>query len=536
MQNNRDKTNGSITVFLTFIFVIFMSLITAFIENVRVISSEGYVRMAADSAIEMTFGKYNKELYEEYNLFGYGGYNGIDIEDLEERFSKIVEKNLQTRPDISLSKYSDLYRLQDIECKVDDYHTLYEDEVFLEQISDFLLTSVIDDIENLLSNNKTQKGILDKSELAEVKKYENGEYDEIEEEDENGNKVKKKVDKEEIEKNLEEDEAGGNPLDAIKDLVNTGILSLVCDESKVSDEVIKTDRQSLVLSEIKEDSSSAASFFESILDGVENEVPDTESLLQKCKTSKGMAKVKYMCYADKVFSSYLDKKYKTVHYGLEYLIAGKESDKANLASIVKRLLVIRTAINFIYVSTDPGFQSKSELTADIVAGLIRPLAKGLKYTILMIIAFEEACIDVTALLEGRSVPLIKDKTNFKMRYSDICRCSHSFFKKKAAMYQKGGTGIISGGISYKQYLMIFLFMTSTKKMKMRIADIIQYDLRERYNQTFDFGSCICYAKCSVDYVVPYTYSYTNKNIFGKLKYSKSNRQIGVSYGYVSEVT
>ena len=202
MQNNRDKTNGSITVFLTFIFVIFMSLITAFIENVRVISSEGYVRMAADSAIEMTFGKYNKELYEEYNLFGYGGYNGIDIVDLEERFSKIVEKNLQTRPDISLSKYSDLYRLQDIECKVDDYHTLYEDEVFLEQISDFLLTSVIDDIENLLSNNKTQKGILNKSELAEVKKYENGEYDEIEEEDENGNKVKKKVDKEEIEKNL----------------------------------------------------------------------------------------------------------------------------------------------------------------------------------------------------------------------------------------------------------------------------------------------------------------------------------------------
>ena len=104
------------------------------------------------------------------------------------------------------------------------------------------------------------------------------------------------------------------------------------------------------------------------------------------------------------------------------------------------------------------------------------------------------------------------------------------------MYQKGGTGIISGGISYKQYLMIFLFMTSTKKMKMRIADIIQYDLRERYNLTFDFGSCICYAECSVDYVVPYTYSYTNKNIFGKLKYSKSNRQIGVSYGYVSEVT
>ena len=58
----------------------------------------------------------------------------------------------------------------------------------LEQISDFLLTSVIDDIENLLSNNKTQKGILNKSELEEVKKYENGEYDEKEEEDENGNK------------------------------------------------------------------------------------------------------------------------------------------------------------------------------------------------------------------------------------------------------------------------------------------------------------------------------------------------------------
>lgn len=113
--------------------------------------------------------------------------------------------------------------------------------------------------------------------------------------------------------------------------------------------------------------------------------------------------MKYIYYAEDVFSSYIDKEYNTVHYGLEYLIAGKKTEKENLAYIARRLLVIRTLVNMLYVSTNASFQSKSLATATAIVGFtgIVPLITGMQWLILAILAFEEACIDVTALMAGK---------------------------------------------------------------------------------------------------------------------------------------
>ena len=91
-----------------------LSLVTAFIEHVRVITSEAYVTVASGNAVEMIFGNYNKELYDEYGLFAYGGYNGIGLSDFEADLEKIVNKNLEYKPDGTLKTYSNLYRLKDI--------------------------------------------------------------------------------------------------------------------------------------------------------------------------------------------------------------------------------------------------------------------------------------------------------------------------------------------------------------------------------------------------------------------------------------
>lgn len=80
-------------------FTIMLSLITAFIENVRVITSESYVSVAANCAIEMIFGNYNKELYEEYGLFAYGGYDGIGVSEFESKLLEAINKNLEYKPE-----------------------------------------------------------------------------------------------------------------------------------------------------------------------------------------------------------------------------------------------------------------------------------------------------------------------------------------------------------------------------------------------------------------------------------------------------
>ena len=70
MNKKKLTAQGSITVFMTFIFMIILSLILAIFENTRIISSTGYMKNASLSAEKTLFGDYNLELYKEYGLFG----------------------------------------------------------------------------------------------------------------------------------------------------------------------------------------------------------------------------------------------------------------------------------------------------------------------------------------------------------------------------------------------------------------------------------------------------------------------------------
>ncbi len=520
------KTEGSITVFLAFIFVIMLSLVTAIIENVRVTTSNAYVAMAADSAMETVFGGYNKELYDEYGLFGYGGYNGIGVLDFEEELAAIIDINLKYKPEIAYKSYSNLYRLNDVNCEVTDYFTLGESKVFAEQITDFMSASIIDDVKNIVGsqsskkNSDIQEGIFD-----EAIKFENGEYDAPDSESgDNGSADKSS--KKDIDEQLEDDEARGNPLKAFKNLINNGLLSLVCDASKVSEEKIKIDREfeNVVTTELKSD---ASAFFKVFLEGDESSELSQDKLLGHAEEESGIDKLKYIYYGQKVLSSYIDSEYKTVHYGLEYLVEGKETEKDNLAAIVLKLLILRTLVNFAFVMSDPDFQAKALATASTIGLKIPPAVEAIQRVILAIIAFEEACIDVTALLMGKKVPLIKNKTNCKMTYSKICFVSRDFFEKKAKLYENADNIKISTDVSYEQYLMLFSLLVSKSKLRERILDVIQYDLRERYNQTFNVRECICIADCIVSYNIPYTFSYIKRSIIGK----SADRQIELSYGY-----
>lgn len=517
-----------------------LSLVTVFIEHVRVITSEAYVTVASGNAVEMLLGNYNKELYDEYGLFAYGGYNGIGLSDFETALEEIVNKNLEYKPDGALKTYSNLYRLKDISCETGNYYTLDEDKVFLGQISDYILTSVAGDVKSYFQEKEeNNKDIVLGGLLDEAEKYEDGAYDTDNSAGSGGDRSKdnEKPSEKELDEQLKNDSAGGNPLKALKNLINNGLLSLVCDVSKVSEAKIQAADIDFYSKEKEDDNSSAAKFFKSLLKGDESKELDQDKLLGQVKQESNADKLKYICYAENVFSSYIDKEYNTVHYGLEYLIAGKETEKENLAYIARRLLIIRTLVNMLYVTTNASFQSKSLATATAIVGFtgIVPLITGMQWLILAILAFEEACIDVTALMAGRKVPLIKSPADFKMRYEEICSVSHSFFKKKGKSYPKADGGVISTDISYKQYLLLLELLVSKEDLKNRIIDIIQFDLRERFNQTFEFRDCICAAECITSYNIPYVFSYISNGLLGKIKTQKADRSVTASYSYVDGV-
>ena len=75
--------------------MIILSLILAIFENTRIISSTGYMKNASLGAEKTLFGDYNLELYKEYGLFGYGGYNGLDYNDMCQNLGKLLKKSLR---------------------------------------------------------------------------------------------------------------------------------------------------------------------------------------------------------------------------------------------------------------------------------------------------------------------------------------------------------------------------------------------------------------------------------------------------------
>jgi len=537
------KRDGSITVSLTLIFIVIMSLITAVIENTRVLSSDAYVSVAANSAAEMVMGQYNKELYDEYKLFGYGGYNGMGEIDINEEFMEFLKDNLTVCPPDPYKSYSNIYRLSDIDSEIIRCMKISEGEYLDEQISEYLKLSVIDDIKDSLSGkDRASNKDIDTGALNVTDDYENGKYDDKDnikdsttgkdKKDDGGKNTKKDGGADKEKNELAKDSAGGNPLKSLKDIVKNGILSLVCDESKVSSGQIvpRTEGEGTDKKETVRKKFSAGGYLSGYID--DNKCSDADVPEQKGSLSSGTSKVRYITYAKNMFSSYINNLNKTVDYGREYMAAGKLSEKDNLLYVVNRLMVMRMGINFAYIMSDAVLQEKALATATVIAGVtgLPPVITAVKYTILTILAYEESCVDVCALLQKKSIPMIKKAENFKMTYEEICLGSGKLFRQKAMQYSDAAKGKIDGGFTYEKGIVLLQMLVPADIMKERILDIIQYDMRERFQATFCIDTCICFAEYKVTYDIPFAYSYLHKYSDGGMV---TKREVKTVYEYKS---
>lgn len=552
-----QKEEGSITVFLSIIFLLFFAMLGVTFENVRSLVSTGYVRTAAYSAAVTAFGDYNKELYQDYGLFAYGGTEGKNVSDLVSAYNRILLENISAAPAENDRKYTDLFLYTDIDAVIKSAKYITDSNEFSGQVISFLKQEAVTQIkDNLLRKGEDTDKEEIQNRLAMTKEYEQGKYDssaDHEKTKENTNDVKQTQEKREVSKQQTEkrevtDSAGGNPLKAFTALARDGILGLVCDEDKLEDGTVISCQEDNGTESQKEDDTKNKGDAGKISD-VSEKKEETESeageilddLIRKNQEEKentaGPAeKISMISYANKVFSSYTQEQDRTTKYGLEYLVGGKQNEKDNLAAVINRLLVIRLLLNFTYVMSDAGLLEKSLATATAIAGItgLPPVINAVQYTILLILAFEEACVDVRALLTGKKIPSLKKASDFQMRYEEICMGSKQLFDQKAAAYPKDDGKQELSAMSYRQYLWSFLFITSQDALEKRIFDLIEYDLREKYNQTFCIHTCICNCSYQITYQVPFQFQnlpYLENSLFSA-KYSY--KSLEVHYGYKSK--
>ncbi|MBP1585655.1 MAG: hypothetical protein ILP17_08190, partial [Lachnospiraceae bacterium] len=122
------------------------------------------------------------------------------------------------------------------------------------------------------------------------------------------------------------------------------------------------------------------------------------------------------------------------------------------------------------------------------ACMIEWMAPVLTHVILLAWALIEARYDTATILSGGKIPLMKTSSTWHCDLDSALSGSWS------------GTGDDTGsGLSYRDYLRLFLFLSDTDEITGRAMDIIEADIRlSGGNADFRMDACIEAAEFSAD--------------------------------------
>lgn len=187
-----------------------------------------------------------------------------------------------------------------------------------------------------------------------------------------------------------------------------------------------------------------------------------------------------------------------LQYQIEYLIAGRENDTDNLRSVVNRLCALREAANLMYLYSD--LEKKAEVQALSVATcallLVPELAPTLELAIMMGWAYAESIYDVKSLLAGGRIPLMKDRNSW--HYS----------LESALSGQLGDAEKEGRGLSYQDYLRVFMTLTGIDTLTGRAMNMVEADIRmTEGNRSFRLDGCYSRVRFEINMSSRYGYQY-----------------------------
>ncbi|MCI8950398.1 MAG: hypothetical protein HFG49_10210 [Lachnospiraceae bacterium] len=187
-------------------------------------------------------------------------------------------------------------------------------------------------------------------------------------------------------------------------------------------------------------------------------------------------------YCQVFFNHFCDDGEKETAYELEYLLFGKETDRENLVKTVERMLAVREGMNLIHILGDSEKRNQAKVLASAVVGAfgLVPLVSITSYFIMGVWAFGEAVADVKTLLSGGKVPFMKRKEDWNLSLEGLLEF--------AAGKKLDGSQSSESGLSYEQYLTIFLFLEPGTRLLYRMMDVMEMNLK-RSQDEFCISDC-----------------------------------------------
>ena len=422
---------AEITAFLSMVFVLLVSFVLGMLEVSVIQTSKSMSRLTADRALFSVFGGYQSELFEDYHVFALDGSYGSGTFSEEQLTARLhYYGSTQIRHEITGIRY------------LTDNSGMEFREQVLESMEAKYGISLI----------RKFTGLTQQWEEAEIQ----GEQMEQKEADLAADIRAVKGDGEE---QLQQ-EAGGDPFTCLEVLDKSGVLSLVMpEEMTLSGREIRPAEQA-----------SARSLrigYGTLpqrqgLDGLEERLLFNEYVLMNF-TNAVMDSGEESSGENKTPA-------RSLAYETEYILEGKSSDRENLEAVLLKIFFIRMGLNYMYLMTDSAKQGETMTLATVISTilLIPEAVEIVSQLLLFAWAAGESVVDLQILLSGRRAPLVKTADSWRMPLTSLLTIGSS-----AKRLSDTDT---EGGISYEDYLRMFLFLRNTDDVTMRTLDRVEENL------------------------------------------------------------
>lgn len=254
-----------------------------------------------------------------------------------------------------------------------------------------------------------------------------------------------------------------NILKFIQNIMDGGCLSIITDN--ISEKKIENSMFSELHSGIRKN------------DHIWNDLSNTERAIRKALMGQYILDY-FTCYTDKTG---IEKESKPLDYEMEYILGGYKNDRENLTYVVNKVITIREGFNLIYLFKNTKCREEAYLLAVSLVGFTGiPLVIRLTQLLIMgAWAYAESLVDMRDLLKGYSVKILKSESDWNLSLNEIGKIVDKDTGKKS-----------NNGLCYKEYLRFLLFMGSIGKQTSGVMDIIQLNIKNRYNDNFDISQCI----------------------------------------------
>ncbi|MGI6501828.1 MAG: DUF5702 domain-containing protein [Anaerostipes sp.] len=440
---------GSTTVFFASVFLSMLLLVSICLEGIYLYVGKGKAMGAYMSGLMSTQGNYQKELHENYHLFG-----------LDPRYTDKLTKDVKENMSVSLCDSKDNFFYEIGEIGLSHGKTFDDNEAGLlkYQIREFMKYSLGKDGVEKLTKQLANPA---KSEEIQAAKQQLTDSE---------NAAKNQEDKKEDDTKDQVTEKVKDPRKGFMSMINKGIISLVYPKGK------KISKKTIKITYGKEEKikQSKINFFKS--DSVASNLDENTTKDYGNSLSNELLGV---AYGTKVFHHGASKEKKDgTQYEVEYLICGNSSEEANLGGVLSRTLAIRFLTNRVCLLRDQARTAEAETLAAAILGVtgIPPLVTVGKELLLAALAYGESILDLRNLVEGKKIPVIKDSTNWQLEFAGLATLTG---KRKP----------VQNGLNYENMLQMLMLVSTKPSMKyLRMMDLMEGNIEEKV-PGFTFQKC-----------------------------------------------